>query len=359
MSRPNTTHTYCGHHNNRGDNFTEPQDIKNQFSMSRPTHYAGEKYKFPEAESIDDLSVRGGTGNWKINRPNFLSPEINPRMNVEFDRLQLLSLSEAGENLKASNGKLGYTTSIQIPDPTDFLWLRELERLKAVLTTRFTQAGFPANEISAMVDKELQINKPLGREQRTTTSTTNDVANSDRMSTKAKLDTLISDVSNGRAESLQGQQAITAQIVDVLQDTKAINNLTNIQLAGLGQSIARLGVPKNYKQLNLPSRFVDIDFYNANAGIINLLLFSKVNDSKNMSQHNYDLVVLNYTKTQNGLPAMKLSSMVSGLSKQGNKRLFLDLEEGGVISQVQLRQQAGGKDNIANSSEFSINPRYA
>ena len=277
-------------------------------------------------------------GNRRIVRPEFEAPPIKARLPLEFDKLQLLSIQEAGENLKYTDGKLGYKTTIQIPDITDFEWIRESTRLRRELTARFTAAGFPAQEISSMVTRELQINKPLGREQRTISSSTDDVANSDKISTKNKLIRII----QGRAESRDGQVAITAQLVQIFQDTTALNTMSNLQLRGLGQALARIGVPTNYKRLGIIPRYVDNAFYLANAGIINLLLFSKVREQPNTNQYNYDLIVKNFTANANGLPAVKLSTMVSSLRRLSNAGMpagdrFLDLERGGVISLAQLR----------------------
>ena len=355
-----------------GETFNPPENADRQFNIKRPAFDAGTlAMNRQEADSIDDINQRNGLGNKRIVRPSFMSPPVKPRITLEFDKLQLLNIQEAGENIKTTENKLGYTTAIQIPDITDFEWLREQTRLRASLRVQFTAAGFPANEIPAMITRELQINKPLGREQRTVSSTTDDVANSDKMNTKNKLIKLVRDVREGRAESRLGQQAITGQLVNILQDTQAISNLTNIQLAGLGEALGRIGVPTNYKALGLIPRYVDNTFYNANAGIINLLLFSKVREEPNTRLYNYDKMVKNFAaEPNNGLPlaganpgAMKLSTMIASLGRPGGRRLFLDLGRGGVISQAQLRATAGVNQNnradVQGRAEYEINPALA
>tara|TARA_R110001599_G_scaffold73668_1_gene203648 strand:- start:4145 stop:5428 length:1284 start_codon:yes stop_codon:yes gene_type:complete len=346
-----------------GETFNPPENAGRQFSIKRPAFDVGTvAMNRQEADSIDDINQRGGLGNKRIVRPSFMSPPLKPRITLEFDKLQLLNIQEAGENIKTTENKLSYTASIQIPDPTDFKWLREETRLRAVLTAQFR--GYPPDEIPAMVERELSINKPFGRAQRTITSSTNDIASNDRMSVKNKLTKIIQDVADGRAESRPDQIRMTQQITDILQRTTEVERLSTLQLTGLGQALARIGVPSNYKRLGIIPRYVDNTFYNDNAGIINLLLFSKVREEPNTRLYNYDLIVKNFVSEPNGLPAVKLSTMLAQLGRGGARRYFLDLERGGVISQAQLRAVAGidprnGKANIRGSPDFAINPNLA
>ena len=57
-------------------------------------------------------------------------------------------------------------------------------------------------------------------------------------------------------------------------DTQAISQLTQLQFQGLAQTVARLNLPRNHKQIGLEPRYVDIAYYNANQGLVNLFLFS-------------------------------------------------------------------------------------
>ena len=356
-----------------GETFNPPENVDRQFNIKRPAFNAGTVSR-PKSEglqnSINDINQRGGLGNKRIVRPRFMSPPITARLPLDFEKLQLMNIQEAGENIKNNENKLGYTTSIQIPDPTDFKWLREQERLRGLLTAQFQGTSYNANEITAMVEKELSINKPFGREQRTITSTTNDIAGDNRMSVKNKLTKIIQEVADGRAESRTSQMQITQQITDILQQTTEIERLSTLQLTGLGQSLARIGIPSSYKALGIVPRFVDNDFYNNNAGIINLLLFSKVRNEPNTRLYNYDKLVKNFpAEPITGLPtvgrnigAMKLTTMVTALGRTGANRLFLDLERGGVISQEQLRKFTGVNPNNradVSGDDYAIDPNKA
>jgi hypothetical protein len=329
--------------NHRKVNFNTPESADNQFWIKRPAFKEGTVDNTQTNADPIPKNIREGLGNRDITRNNFLAPAIKARFTGDFDKLQALDISEVGKPEGITDNKLGYFTNIKVPDPNDFKWLREKARLEAEYTTRFTNAGFPANEIPAMVARELEINKPLGRAQRTINRSSDSISTDARLNTKEKLREIIQEVQQGRAEGQAGRVAITAQLIQIFADTQAIGGLTQLQLQGLGQALARIGVPTNYKRLGLIPRFVDITFYNANAGMINLLLFSKVRETPNNNQYNYDRMVLNFTGAANGLPAITLRSAVSAMGRGGADRRYLDLERGGVIDRFELRRVAGAQ----------------
>jgi hypothetical protein len=345
----------------KGENFKKAETGYSKYEIKRPSGKISDKSH--QADSIDNINRRSGNGNREIKRPSFLAPPIKARLAGEFDKLQLLTLQEAGKNTNTlEENKLGYETSIQIPDPTDFEWLRARASKRAQLIQQFRQSGLPQTEILALMEKELMINPPLGRKQRTIASTTDDVARNTNLSTKNKLIKIISDVKDGRAETKQGQQNLTAQLVLILQDTTALETMSTLQLEGLGQSIARMGVPTSYKQLGLIPRIVDKFFYKDNAGMINLLLFSKVAElPKPIDSYNYNLIVKNFTAPQPKI-AIKLTSLTAGMgTKDLSKRRYLDLERGGIVDADWIRNEYNlvpdpltGLSSVAGNPEFSI-----
>jgi hypothetical protein len=340
--------------NHRKVRFNTPESADNQFCIKRPAFKEGavaNSYANPNLPQ----NKRNGLGNRDITRDNFLAPAIKPRFTGDFDKLQTLDISEVGKPESITDNKLGYFTNIRVPDPTDFEWLREKARLEAEYTTRFTNAGVPANEILAMVGRELEVNKPLGRDQRTINRSSDSISSDSRLNTKEKLREIVQEVQQGRAEGQAGRVAITAQLIQIFTDTQAISTLTQLQLTNLGQALARIGVPTNHKRLGIVPRYVDNVFYNANAGMINLLLFSKVREQPNTVGYNYDRIVKNFpTHPPNGLPAMKLTSMVSAISLNGPNRRYLDLELGGVIDRFTIRRLAGASPNGWGDPDFSV-----
>lgn len=344
-------------------NMPKPESAKNQFSMKRPSFIAGtiDKQKSSDVtlNKFLKLNQREGIGNNEIVRPSFLAQPPIPRMTKEFEQLQLLSADEAGQLIKPGDTSLSYKTRVQIPDATDFKWIDEKKRLTAMYRTQFTDAGYPLDQIQALINRELEINKPLGREQRKITKITDDVANINSLDIKQKLDEIIQEIKDGRGENVVEKQQITTQLALILTDTNRIDRLTRLQLSGLGRSLARIGFPTTYERLGLTARYVDRDFYKNNAGMINLLIFSKVREEDNDDDNfNYELCVKNYAEyDDDGLPAIKLTSAVSAIGRKPPKpKRYLDLKLGGVISENQLRdaseKYADGYDNPL----FSILP---
>lgn len=329
--------------------FNTPESADNQFWIKRPTFKSGTVDNSQRDADPLPKNMRGGLGNKDITRNNFLSSEIRPRFTGDFDQLQALDIAEIGGPPSTTENTLGYFTQIKIPDPNDFTWLRAKELLVADLTARFNAAGFPAGDIPAMVVRELEINKPLGRDQRTINKNSNDISSEANLNTAEKLREIVQEVQQGRVEGQVGRVAITAQLIRIFADTQAIGNLTQLQLQGLGAALARIGVPTQHKRLGLIPRFVDITFYTNNAGLINLLLFSKVRESPNTNLYNYDKIVKNFVADPvNGLPvppavavnrqgALKLTSTIGSLYRTGVQRQYLDLERGGLINRDQLR----------------------
>jgi hypothetical protein len=295
--------------------------------LERPSFLAGTIAPKQTRKPIIPVNKRKGFGNYDIERNGMTAPDIKPRFYASFDEMRA---TNAGDSLTVSlsDKTLSELITVQIPDPQDVQWLTEKARLVAIYKARgMSDAG---------IKLELSKNKPLGREQRTIKSVRN-IAQS-QLTTEQQLNELKQEIKDGRVESQRAQANIIAQFAVLMADVKTISSLTQTQLADLGASFARLGVPVNHKQLGLEPRFVDNDYYIKNAGLINLLLFSKVREEPNdQKNYNYDLLVKNYANnTKTGLPAVKLTTMIRGLRNKGQQRRFLDLDKGGLISLAQI-----------------------
>ena len=318
------------------------------FEIKRPAFRSGVIYEAKRAENIDNINQRTGTGNRQITRPSFKAPAIKPRTIIDFNKLQALDIEQAGTKVQLGEKTLKAMFEIEVPDIQDTQWLSEKRRL----TDLFRRQGMTQQQI----DRELQVNKPLGREQRTTTQKQN--IGRSNLNMADKLKEIKEEIDQGRAQSRQQQAILTGQLALILNDTNSIDQLTQAQLQNLGQNLARIGVPTNYKRLGLVPRFADIVYYNANAGVINLLLFSKVRETPNSDQYNYDRMVKNYVEEpQTGIPAIKLTSAISAMGRANNRR-YLDLERGGVINILQLRDAANAFPNGFDNPEFSIDPAF-
>jgi len=300
------------------------------FSIQRPSFLLGALYKQEkQADGIDNINKRNGLGNFDIERNNFDASKIKPRLPIDFEKLQAIDIETQGAKIQLSQKTLDELFKVKVPDITDTQWIDEKNRMVAT----YTAQGMTQEQI----ERELQINKPLGREQRTTTKTQNIAQSS--LSTNDKLNEIKQEVEAGRAEGRTQQAALLGQLALILADTNAIDRLTQLQLNNLSLTLMRLNIPRTAKQLGLEPRFVDIDFYNANAGMINLFIFSRVQADPSYGQPNgvsYQSPVKNFVPRANGLPPIQLNSMVSNMGLQAANRRYLDLQEVGVISYIQM-----------------------
>ena len=326
-----------GYEEKRGLQYEIPCNIKFNatrvgvpFEIKRHGFLSNTIYPSIKANKIDNINIRSGIGNYEINRPGFNKSSIMARQIIDFDKLQALDIEMAGQKVQLSEATIQKLFEIDIPDNSDIKWIEEKNRL----TGLYRRQGMSENQII----QELQINKPLGREQRTKKEMKNIATSNLNMANKLKE--IKQEIDEGRGESQQQQAILTGQLALILNDTKEINKLTNVQLSNLGRELATLGVPTTHQRLGLSSRYVDNIYYNQNAGLINLLFYSKARESKDPANYNYNLIVKNFTANDKGLPAIKLTSAVSALGRKKPSTVFLDLERGGIITKGQLKEIA-------------------
>ena len=298
-------------------------------NLIRPAYRLGTSV-FDTANVRLPVNTRNGIGNYTIVRRNFDSSVISPRIAGDFDRLQALDIETQGAKVQLSDKTIEELFKMKIPDKTDTKWITEKNRLVADYVAR----GLTPEQIQ----QELDINKPLGREQRKIKSSQNFAEAS--LSVGDKIEEIKNQVVDGRVESRAQQVALVAQIALLLADTRAIEALTRVQLGDLARTIATLKLPTDHKLMGIPPRFVDIDFYNANAGLINLYLFSSVQADPNYNGGagplTYDRMVYNFAAAPTGIPPIKLTSMVTLMGRAGGRR-YLDLNLRGIINQIQMR----------------------
>ena len=348
-----------------GDGFRTPESADTQFNVNRPKFLSGTEFQDKGADEINNINIRNGVGNRLIERPNFMSPEIMGRFIGTFDKLQAVSLSEAGPPTGLLEDGLGYETVIKIPDPTDFKWLAERLRIAGRPATSTTPAtglfltfeGFPIEEIKVLIEREIEINPPFGRPQRTISKKSDNVINDRDFKFASSLRDIGRLVNQGRAESKVGQRGITNQLIKILGDTVSLSNMSKAQSTLLSNTFARLKPKINKDFLNLDPIFVDILYYRKNIGKINFLILSKVKGNEVRGQYDYNKPVLAYDNDEKtGLPAVKFSSLTTNdlPSSKGPNQKFLDLNEVGRINYKQLINVASNTTDGFKSSIFSL-----
>ena len=251
-------------------NFNPPESAENQFNINRNAFKDGTIYNRSEAQSISSINRRIGQGNREIIRPAFMSPTIHGRLPVDFDKLQAMDIANFGQKVQLGKEQLEQLTMVAVPDPQDTQWLDERNRLRVVLRT--------AGMSNAQIKQELDVNKPLGREQRTNNVPSKNIARQQGLSFKSKLAEIKQEIDNGNAQNRVQQAQLSGQMAVMLQNQDAVSRMTDRELGSINQSLIRLRVPKNYQAV-FPGRRViagNDQYFTDNKGVIAMFLMSNI-----------------------------------------------------------------------------------
>lgn len=261
-----------------GMGFNKTESLDNQFILKRPAFKAGQTLQAKQCDSIDDINKRGGMGNRYMSRPNFIASDVKGRFAFTPEFVKSLSYGEVG--LSTSN-KINYNMTIRIPDPTDFEYLRERKRIIGTPAkpaeplrppTRRNPGGVPAKppqpatglyltfqglgtrqEIEALIENELRINPPLGRQQRTIITQSNTLttgANNQKIGvneTKMRVLRILKEVRDGRAENRMNGRAVITELAKILTNTQAELTASTDIAAGIKRILDRVNVPLDYR----------------------------------------------------------------------------------------------------------------
>jgi hypothetical protein len=262
-----------------GENFNPPESAKNQFNIDRNAFYAGTEYKQTnQAQSIDKINRRAGQGNREIVRPSFLAADIHARLPIDFDKLQAMDIAEFGAKVRLGENQLEKLTMVAVPDPQDTQWLEERRRRIAVLR----QGGMT----NAQIEQELQVNKPLGREQRTINKPSKNIAREGNLTVQAKLAEIKQEIDNGNAQSRVQQAQLSGQMAVLLQNQNAVSRLTDVELRSINTSLMRLRVPKDYRAVFPGNRIIagNDQYFTDNKGVIAMFLMSNIPTDRSPNQ---------------------------------------------------------------------------
>lgn len=252
----------------KGMGFTKPESSKTQYSLGNRNNFnAGEIGRYPT--NVPDLepNQRKGRGNRLLERVNFMASGIKPRMHFPVESLRTITYGEQGLLTDTSKG-LSFKVSVKVPDPNDFAWLREKARIvgkpaqPAViggpgvgrpripatgLYLRFEGLG-TMDEIEKLIEREIELNPPLGRKQRTINKTTNNIAGLTSSDPNSAISKLTKMVKEGRAENIENNNIIVQQFADVLTRIRDLNRLSQHNKLELLTAIQRLKLADNYKE---------------------------------------------------------------------------------------------------------------
>jgi len=284
------------------------------FEIKRPAFKAGiqkTKQSNPHFESI-----RTGTGNYNIQRNNFLAPGIKGREVIDFEKLQLQDIESAGIKVQLGDKTLQQLFGIQVKDPTDKAWLDEYNRRKT--------AGESDEQINAM--------PPFGRPQRKVNKNVNFA--SQGLALDDRLELLKTAMSSNHIENQAELAKISTSVALILGDQKTLEALTTNNLDEIRNIANRLNIPKDYVSAGFNERLVSWEQYQKNMGVINMFLLNVAPKNR-----------LNYpVKNEAGDKYIKITSVLGTLKGKGGR--FLDLFERQIISQDRAKELAdAGIDN--------------
>ena len=318
--------------------------------IQRPGSREGDDDHVAPAPLQSIKNNRSGIGNYTIIRPG--AKRINGTSRaVAFSRLSVIDSENAGV-VELGAKTLSKLFDVQVPDNRDITWLAE----KARLLAKYQATGMSKVE----AEREIKVNKPLGRSQRTITKKRN-IAESN-LSVANKIAELKEEVDQGRVESKTAQTGMTAELVRVFRGMQSLNTLSRAEFNDLKQIASRSYIPSNYRSLGMTAAYVDKAYYDANSGNINLLFIGKLIDAErrgvDAKQYNMNLIVKDFSDakgTGDGMPAKSIATMYSALSRTSKRQpRYLNLDDGGLISQDQLRVIAGLVSGGFSDPIFSI-----
>ena len=326
--------------------FNKEVDIKNQFAFNRPVVMSGGSLN-RQADDITHINKRRGIGNNEILRENFIASAIAPRMASSFSAVVI----ERPDNVLELGAKtLERMFEVKVPDSTDFEWVREEAKMRARLTPNIQRQNptFTPAEVKAMVDRELKVNLPLGREQRMKLERKN-IAQAN-LSVEDKIKELSQEVSQGRAMNTTDKADILAQLALSFATAKA-DQTTNYAL--LGADIAKILRNTNIKTLSYKAvfgpnqaRIVDYPFVSRNVGQLTVFFYSWIEEQDNpngIRYITYNKPVYDIKSPVDGRDLSKgfqigktsIAGMMADVDRAGKARRYLDLVLRALITPAQ------------------------
>ena len=292
-----------------------------------------------------------------IERPSFKGTEPKART-LPQTPLQAIDLDKTGKLVTLSNKTVDQLLSIKVGDPTDIEWLNEKARLELLLQAR-------GDLTPEQIRRELEINRPLNRDQRTVTRRKG-IDPDPTIPMARKLDALTKMVLEGRVESKREQAEVAGLMAKEMGDVKKLAVLNIQQFEKISEVIERIKPPTALLDFGLTARFYDKDNFDLNAGSIIFIMltrirkdpeFSKTDRSQNTLNSRY--FVKDFTFSPTGFPSLGLRSFIAKLGRPRNRRAFIDLEQGGLVNLVQMDQIIRNRgEKVENNPLVAVTERH-
>ena len=274
----------------------------NIHKINRPA-FRYKEQKIPNAQVPMYKSKRTGTGNYNIRRPNFKAEPIKAR-NLNFEKMELQTLQNAGQELSVGDETLDRMFSVQVADPSDGEWLIEVQRRKDAGET----------------DAEIAANPPFRREQRSITKIINFATAGLKIEDKIELlQTAV------MSNSVETKKELTDVITSITLILKEVEQLNTNQTKAMGDVISRLNIPIDPFEAGLTQRIYSLTEYGKEVGMINAYIYAR---AKRMGR---DLNQPVDGEDGNPLKLSTLGTYLSRSQKADSGELFLDVLDMKVV----------------------------
>jgi hypothetical protein len=171
------------------------------------------------------------------------------------------------------------------------------------------------------------------------------------LSVEEKIRELTQEVKDGRVQSQADKAWMVGQFATLLQKSDNIERMSIAEFQNIDRAMIQMNVPRDYRRMGLV-RFYDVTNYRANEGLINLYLILIPPNEPDLT---YDRPVRNLASNSQ---IIKITSMVPALARPiGAPKMYLDLENRGLINENMIKQAAGMfPQGFADTTVFAIDP---
>ena len=236
-----------------------PIRVNNSFALERPSYRAGTTKTVPVNVPMPQ-KIRGGIGNRNITRINFTAPAVRPRDPVDFKKLDAVNLTQFGSKVQLSDKTINDLLRVSVPDPQDFAWIAEKNRLTAM--------GDPS--------------KPFGRPQRTIQKRIN--FGQATLGFNEGLSAIRQAVDAGRATSMADRAQLGVQVAAILSNFADLKKMTERQLRDMTLAVSKLKIPRNWKSAGFEHRLWTGNEFPSEKGPIIMYLLSNIPEGLTASQ---------------------------------------------------------------------------
>ena len=276
--------------------------VNNPWELEREAFRSGGTWVQNSAPNLPK-NERNGMGNYNLQRPSFTAPDILPRHEIDFDKINALNLAQFGAKVQLGEETLEALLGVSLPDPSDRSWIAEYNRRKAAGET----------------EEQLKRNPPFGRPQRMIKKRIN--FGEAKLNLDGSVAAITAAVEAGRAETLEQRRVLGIEVARVLGTAENIRDLSRRQTTQITNAVNRLKIPKDWRANNFEHRFWTNDEFKQKKGPISLFLMSNIQPDRSPNQP-----LMSWDRGRNSYNPAGLLQVFQMGAGGGDNRKVLDLQ---------------------------------